>query len=649
MLNRSSVLCALLLSALLPGCGEEAVDSGAAVAEPTDVGGGASEDLSDPPDDLVGVDEPVENIAFRAPDHPEWSSFGLEDEHAHDSLRSDPALSARKLAPVESATCNKADLKFTSWPVSGVHGKDWMIHNYSDQDSAATLKDYKGKTGSLARTYDGHRGADICIPSMRQMDAGTSIARAAAAGKVEFVREDQFDRNTSCTGTWNVVLLRHANGYSSYYGHLKKNSVVVNVGDNVVAGQKLGVVGSSGCSTQAHLHFEVHDCNDNWLESFDSMWSTPPVYEGPSDVMDVILKKGAFAGVGQLKDPAANPTIFKPGTVMGVGLSVATRGGDAYVIEMVSPANVVSSWTWTVPGVARYGQWFPSWTWTVGSKPGTWTLRVKLNGVVTQTHAFKVSNYVPGFAEIARHGVPAAGYQDAFTDATIAGYRPVWVDGFDVGGATYYNAIFRPVGNVSWVARHGLTAAQYQTEFDTWTQAGLRLSNIDAYLVGGAVRYAAIFSNEPGAAWTAYHGVSEATHVAQFNTLKAQGYHPVNVSVVGVGGVRLVTALYDKSAFGGWVALHKIPAASYQAEYNTQAAAGRRPHYLNAYTLSGAVYYSAVFSSLSLGSSFVARHGLSGAQYQTEFNNWSGQGLLTKFVTGVSSGGSAAYAAVWNK
>ena len=45
-----------------------------------------------------------------------------------------------------------------------------------------------------------------------------------------------------------------------------------------------------------------------------------------------------------------------------------------------------------------------------------------------------------------------------------------------------------------WVARHGLTAAQYQTEFNTQTAAGLYPICVQAGGVGGDTRYAAIFA-----------------------------------------------------------------------------------------------------------------------------------------------------------
>lgn len=47
----------------------------------------------------------------------------------------------------------------------------------------------------------------------------------------------------------------HGNGYSSRYGHCSK--VLVNKGDTVKKGQVIALIGSSGDSTGAHLHFEI--------------------------------------------------------------------------------------------------------------------------------------------------------------------------------------------------------------------------------------------------------------------------------------------------------------------------------------------------------------------------------------------------------
>lgn len=57
----------------------------------------------------------------------------------------------------------------------------------------------------------------------------------------------------------NAVVVRHAWGEYSVYGHLKPGSVKVRVGQAVKAGDVLAAVGSSGSSTEPHLHFHVCD------------------------------------------------------------------------------------------------------------------------------------------------------------------------------------------------------------------------------------------------------------------------------------------------------------------------------------------------------------------------------------------------------
>lgn len=64
-------------------------------------------------------------------------------------------------------------------------------------------------------------------------------------------------------GYGNYVVINHGNGYSTLYGHMLNNSIVVKAGQAVKQGQKLGTMGSTGRSTGTHLHFEVKGPNGN--------------------------------------------------------------------------------------------------------------------------------------------------------------------------------------------------------------------------------------------------------------------------------------------------------------------------------------------------------------------------------------------------
>jgi murein DD-endopeptidase MepM/ murein hydrolase activator NlpD len=58
---------------------------------------------------------------------------------------------------------------------------------------------------------------------------------------------------TAGYGAW--VKLRHADGTVTLYGHV--NTITVNVGQRVMAGDQIATIGNRGNSTGPHLHFEV--------------------------------------------------------------------------------------------------------------------------------------------------------------------------------------------------------------------------------------------------------------------------------------------------------------------------------------------------------------------------------------------------------
>jgi murein DD-endopeptidase MepM/ murein hydrolase activator NlpD len=60
----------------------------------------------------------------------------------------------------------------------------------------------------------------------------------------------------------NYVMIGHGKNEYSLYAHLQPGSVRIHIGDQVKAGDVIGKLGSSGNSTEPHLHFHVCDKPD---------------------------------------------------------------------------------------------------------------------------------------------------------------------------------------------------------------------------------------------------------------------------------------------------------------------------------------------------------------------------------------------------
>jgi murein DD-endopeptidase MepM/ murein hydrolase activator NlpD len=86
-----------------------------------------------------------------------------------------------------------------------------------------------------------HEGVDIAAPR----GAGVHVAAEGAVARTGY----------DPAGYGRFIEIRHPNGMTTLYGHLGR--LDVRSGDRLEAGERIGLVGSTGRSTGPHLHFEV--------------------------------------------------------------------------------------------------------------------------------------------------------------------------------------------------------------------------------------------------------------------------------------------------------------------------------------------------------------------------------------------------------
>jgi len=100
--------------------------------------------------------------------------------------------------------------------------------------------------------YDGHSGTDFPMP------VGTAIAAAAVGTVITSFNgcgNYGYFRNPCGGRCGNHVVIRHDDGSTSRYCHMRNGSIRVGVGARVNCGQVIGESASSGSSTGPHLHF----------------------------------------------------------------------------------------------------------------------------------------------------------------------------------------------------------------------------------------------------------------------------------------------------------------------------------------------------------------------------------------------------------
>ena len=285
----------------------------------------------------------------------------------------------------------------------------YSISGYVDHDLdyPGHLQDYM--CGEL--TYDlengyNHQGTDYYLwpfPWLK-MDNNEVKAIAAAPGIIIFKQDGNYDRNCNADDVpWNAVYLQHSNGYTTWYGHLKNGSLTdKSVGQEVEAGEYLGIVGSSGISITPHLHFEVHDELNNIIDPYkgpcnpmlsESLWAEQKLYiDAGINKISTNNKLPVFPECPLQEILNESDSFMKNDTIFLLAYFRNLSIDDTLKISIHRPDNSVLYEWWWKNEMPFYTASWNYWFIKINGEPnGLWKYKVKYKDEIYE-HEFNYSN-----------------------------------------------------------------------------------------------------------------------------------------------------------------------------------------------------------------------------------------------------------------
>lgn len=248
----------------------------------------------------------------------------------------------------------------------------------------------------------------------------------------------------------------------------------------------------------------------------------------------------------------------------------------------------------------------------------------------------------------AKHGMTSDQYESTSKDLVSQGYRLNYISGYTVNNTASYAAVWEKKTSAAWVANHSMTSAQYQERFDAYTSEGYRPVVVNGYTVNGVDYYAAIFDKSASGPWIGKHGMADSVYQSNLDSYSKQGYCLKHVSGYSVEDEVRYAAIWQKPSENICsVTHHGMTFAGYQKQFDDFNKRGYTLTLVNGYQVAGVDYYAAIWERKEDGPVIYAKHNMTRAQYQDEFDNSYYQGYMLKAISGYNQGQSDRYAAIW--
>ena len=178
-----------------------------------------------------------------------------------------------------------------------------------------------------------HKGIDLVGPG-----STLDYITAHSDGDVVAVVSN-INYNTSGSGRriyGNYVKIKHDNGMYTLYAHMKYGSVEVKVGQRVSRGQVIGYMGNTGYSFGAHLHFEVRNENDQYIDPTGYVDADLPAPKQPEPApapVELKYKLGDKVTINGVYTSSDSDNRLNPAVTVGTITNVLAGKRNPYLLN----------------------------------------------------------------------------------------------------------------------------------------------------------------------------------------------------------------------------------------------------------------------------------------------------------------------------
>jgi hypothetical protein len=197
-------------------------------------------------------------------------------------------------------------------------------------------------------------------------------------------------------------------------------------------------------------------------------------------------------------------------------------------------------------------------------------------------------------------------------------------------------------------AAHNIDGDEYQRQFDAHLAEGYRLVHINAHSRDGVDIYSALWRIIEGPGWTGSHRLDRDQHQQLFTDLVAKGYRPVQVCGYAINDIDHYAAIWEQRPGPPLVARHALTGDEYQQAFEEYLAQGYRLVDVSGYCVAGQDLYTGIWEQRD-GPPWQGRHRLTSVQHQQTFEELTAQGFRPLHVHGYAVNGQNLYASIWEQ